>query len=619
MLRTRHLVSAIAAAMLFATTAQAAGSAPFDNVVVFGDSLSDAGQFFSTSLNAYSKFTTNPGDVAVQLVAGKYGFNLQPSRVVGGSDYAYGGAGVVTDDNGPDPTIPTITQQVTGYLANGAKADPHSLYMVWGGANDIFYHSTQYGVGTIFPGAGETAAQATANINAAATQELVLINQLKQAGANYLVVFNLPNIGATPSAHQDEALVPGISAFLTGVSQSYNQTLNAGLGSHTLAVNTYALFEQVVADPAKYGFTNITTPACTTSSSHDCDGSTLVAPNANQTYLFADGVHPTTAAHTMLSQVVLSELAAPGQISLLGEAPLASATEQTGVLRDQMRKDSLGATQRVFVNIDYAQQRFDGSSSSPRTNSNNLNLTLGIDLKPADNLSGGLALGVARNHANMPGNGGYTLKDYSGLGYLTYHAGGGYVGGYASYGHSSFDDVDRAFQVGAARIGETGHTDGSHRGVGLTGGWWFDVGSLKTGPFANLEWQDIDVGSYRENGSDATAMWFGSQHRQALISTLGWHLQGQWQVNNLVMTPYAELAWNRDGKADARTINTGLNTMNGSFALAGFVPDKTWGTASFGLSAQLTPNVTSWIGYNGRFGDNSQKYNSVNMGFKIGF
>jgi len=49
------------------------------------------------------------------------------------------------------------------------------------------------------------------------------------------------------------------------------------------------------------------------------------------------------------------------------------------------------------------------------------------------------------------------------------------------------------------------------------------------------------------------------------------------------------------------------------------VPDKTWGTASFGLSAQLAPNVTSWIGYDGRFSDNSQKYNSLNMGFKIGF
>lgn len=619
MLRTRHLVTAIAAAMLLATTAHAAGSSPFDNVVVFGDSLSDTGQFFSSSLNEYSKFTTNPGEVTVQIVAGHYGFNLQPSRV-GGSDYAYGGAGVITDDDGPDPSIPTITQQVTGYLANGAKADPNSLYMIWGGANDIFYHSTEYGIGTIIAGAGETSAQATANINAAATQELALINQLKQAGANYLVVFNLPNIGDTPSAHQDEALVPGIEAFLTGVSQSYNQTLNAGLGSHTLAVNTYALFEQVVADPGKYGFTNITTPACTTSSSHDCDGSTLVAPGADQTYLFADGVHPTTAAHAMLAQVVLSELAAPGQASLLGEAPLAAATEQAGVLRNQMLKDSLGATQRAFVNIDYAQQRFDGSSSSPQTDSNNLNFTVGYDMKPSDNLSAGLAFGMAHNNAGMSGGGGYTLKDYSGLGYVTWHSGGGYVGGYASYGESSFDNIQRSFQIGAARTTENGSTDGSHRGVGLNGGWWFDLtNSLKTGPYANLEWQDIDVDSYRETSGDATAMWFGSQHREALISTLGWRLQGKWQVSNLVMAPYVELAWNRDSKADSREIDTGLTTMNGSFALAGFVPDKTWGTASVGLSAQLTPNVTSWIGYSGRFSDHSQKYNSVNMGFKIGF
>ncbi|MGH8158863.1 MAG: autotransporter outer membrane beta-barrel domain-containing protein [Rhodanobacter sp.] len=617
MFHPRKIVSALALALACAGVSHASTS-PFDNVVVFGDSLSDAGQIFSTSLNEYSRFTTNPGEVTVQLVAGKYGFNLQPSRA-GGSDYAYGGSGVVTDDNGPDPTIPTITQQVTGYLANGAKADPHSLYMVWGGANDIFYHSTQYGVGTIFPGAGETAAQATANINAAATQELVLINQLKQAGAHYVVVFNLPNIGATPDAHANEALVPSIGSFLTSVSQSYNQTLNAGLGSNTLAVNTYALFEQVVADPAKYGFTNISTPACTTASSHDCNGSTLVAAGADQTYLFADGVHPTTAAHAMLAQVVLSELAAPGQISLLGEAPLTSATEQTGILRDQMMKDSLGATQRAFVNIDYAQQRFDGSGSSPQTSSNNLNLTLGGDMQFGDHLSGGIALGVAHNNAGVSGGGGYTLKDYSGLAYLTYHAGGGYVGGYASYGESSFDDINRNFQVGAANVRETGSTDGSHRGVGLTGGWWFDVGSLKTGPFANLEWQDIDVDSYHEDGSDATAMWFGSQHRPALISTLGWRLQGQWQVNNLVMTPYAELAWNRDSKANPRDIETGLNTMNGSFALAGFVPDKTWGTASVGLSAQLTSNVTSWIGYSGHFSDDSQKYNSVNMGFKIGF
>ena len=620
MFHPRKLASALALVLGCAGVAHA-GSAPFDNVVVFGDSLSDTGQFFSTALNEYSKWTVNPGDVAVQIVAGNYGFDLQPSRV-GGSDYAFGGAGVITDDDGPDPSIPTITQQVTGYLGNGATADPHSLYMVWGGANDIFYHSTQYGLHTLVPSLGETEAEATANINAAATQELVLIDQLKQAGANYVVVFNLPDIGATPSAHANEALVPGISAYLTSVSQSYNATLNAGLGTHTLGVNTFALFEQIVADPSKYGFTNITAPACNNASgsSHDCDGSTLVTPDAAQTYLFADGVHPTPATHAMLAQVVMSELQAPQQISLLPQAPLAAVNAYNSSLNTQMAKDSLGEGTRAFVNIGYAQQRFDATPSSPALSSNNASLTLGYDWKASDNLSAGAALGVGHDTAHMNGGGGYRMSDYTALGFVTYHVGGGYVSGYGSFGHSDFNSVERDFQVGPARVSETGDTGGSHYGVGVNGGWWFTLDNIKTGPFAGLDWQDVRVDSYHEQGSDATAMWFDDQHRQALVGRLGWRLQGQWQVANLVMAPYAELAWNRDSKADdTQIVTTGLNTMNGSFAIGGFTPDKAWGNVTIGLSAELTPMVTSWIGYEGRFSDSSQKNNSFNMGFRIKF
>ena len=621
MLRTRYLVTAITAAMLFAANTQAADNPPFDNIVVFGDSPSDAGQFFSPSLNAYSKFTTNPGDVAVQYIAAGYGFNLQPSRV-GGSDYAFGGAGVVTDDDGPDPSIPTLTQQVNGYLANGAKADSRSLYMVWGGANDIFYHATEYGIGTIFPGAGETAAQATANINAAATQELTLISQLKQAGANYLVVFNLPDIGKTPSAASDAALVPGIQTFLSNVSTSYNQTLNAGLaatGANILSVNTYALFNEVLANPAAFGFVNTTVPACTTSSSHDCNGSTLVTPTAAQDYLFADGVHPTTAAHEIFSQYVLSELHAPGQISLLGEAPLAVSTAQSKAVRTQMQSDDTGADSRVFATVNFGQQRFDGTDSSPRTTSDNTNVTLGADVRSNDNLSVGVALGLSRNTANFNGGGHYDLNDTSALAYATYHVGGGYLGGYGEAGNSNFTDVNRIIQLGPLNRTETGSPNGSHLGAGLTGGWWFGQGTLKNGPFANIEYQSIRVDGYHEAGDDSTAMWFGSQHRKALISSLGWRVQGQWQTTNTTFIPYAEVAFNRDSKADARDITTGLNSLNGQFALAGYVPDKTWGTADLGLTAQFNPQLSGTMSYNAHFSDSSQRYNSFNLGLRYHF
>ena len=102
-------------------------------------------------------------------------------------------------------------------------------------------------------------------------------------------------------------------------------------------------------------------------------------------------------------------------------------------------------------------------------------------------------------------------------------------------------------------------------------------------------------------------------------STLGWRLQGHWDVGNTVLSPYAEVAWNRDDKAGPRGVTAGLNSMNGTFALTGFTPDKSWGTADLGLSTQLTPSMTSWIGYSGRFSDHSQKYNSFNMGFMVKF
>lgn len=608
MLRTRYLAAAIAAAMVLATTAaQASEAASFDNVVVFGDSLSDNGNFSSKLFpnGPTARFTTNPGEVAVELVAQHYGFTLAPSTS-GGTDYAWGGALAGTDTSEFGIPIPSTQHQLDSYFAaTGGRADSHALYTYWIGANDLF-------------GAIDTNnANGSATATTAAQSALNGIARLQGAGARNIVVFNIPDLSKTPS--YNTSVQAANAGALTVV---FNNQLNAGLaqlGVGIIPVNAYALLNQVIADPSRYGFSDVTHEACNSFSSILCTPASLVTPDAASQYLFADGVHPTTAAHAMLAQVVLSELAAPRQISLLGEAPLAAVAVESGVLRREMLKDADGAGFRTFVNLDFSQQRFDGNADVAHTNSNNLNLTVGVATPFNANLSGGLALGVARSDAGAAGGGGYQLKDYSGLGYLTWHVGGGYLGGYASYGHSNFNDVNRGFEVGAAHITESGETDGSHRGVGLTGGWLFDVGTFKTGPFATMEWQDINVGGYHEHSEDATAMWFGDQHREALVSTLGWRLQGKWQVNNLAMAPYLELAWNHDSKADAREVTAGLNSLNGSFALNGFVPDKTWGTASIGLTAQLTPNVTSWIGYSGRFHDDNQKLNNYNMGFKIAF
>ena len=670
MLRTRQLVGAIAAALLFSSAAVATD---FSQVIVFGDSLSDNGNLSLASAPGVQppfRFTTNPGTVGIENVANALGSSLAPS-LAGGSDYAWGGAGIFNNSPHTPAAIPTITNQVGGYLAGG-KVDGNALYSIWGGANDIFYHATAVGASAVAQqmiqqtiagliaanhippsmvaaftaqvtpgvtaqvnaavaaGAGvtslETAGQAQTAIGAAAQQEVKLIGQLQAAGVKNILVFNLPNIGSTPSAAAQGA---SAAASLTGLSVIFNSTLNSGLGqlgTGIIPVNAYALLNEAIANPAGFGFSNVTAPACTggDGSSVHCgpQGSgapVTYAPGTDKSYLFADGVHPTTAAHAMLGEYVVSILRAPEQISLLGEAPLAASAVQTQAIRNQMLTDSIGGETRAFVNIDYAHQTFDAVNGAPRTTSNNGNFTLGADVRVSDNLSAGIALGVGQHKADFTGGGGYKMQDISGLGYLTYHNGGGYAGTYVNFGQSNFSDIERHITLGAMQRTESGKADGSHLGAGLTGGWWFEFGSLRTGPFATAEWQTVKVNGYSENGNDSTAMWFGRQQRDALIGSLGWRLQGHWQAGNMVMSPYVELAWNHDSKADLREVTAGSNSMNGSFALTGYVPDKTWGTASIGVAAQLTPTISSWFGYNGRFSDNSQKYNSLNMGVKIKF
>ncbi|MES1153444.1 MAG: autotransporter domain-containing protein, partial [Rhodanobacter sp.] len=515
--------------------------------------------------------------------------------------------------------VPTIPQQLQMYLgANGGKADSHALYQVWGGANDVFYLSAAL---------TDPNAIAAGTVTAAQT-ELGVLGGLQAAGARYVVVYNLPDLGKTPSAAAGGAAA---QAGATQLAVIYNGVLNSGLaqlsnnGLNIIPVNTFALLNEVIANPSAYGFSNVTAPACTggSGSSIECgpQGSgapVTYAPGTDQTYLFADGVHPTTAAHAMLGQYVASVIHAPEQISLLGEAPLAASNTQNRVIRDQMLTEGKDGDTRAFVNIDYGQQRFEASDSSPRTNSDNFNFTLGANLFAGEHVTAGVALGIGQHNADFSGGGGYKLQDISGLGYLGYRNGGGYVGGYVNFGQSNFKDIERRMSIGTMQRTETGKADGAHLGGGLTGGWWFDLADkLQTGPFATLDWQTVKVNGYSESGDDSSAMWFGRQQRDSLLSTLGWRLRGQWQVNNLLMSPYVELGWNHDSRADQRMVSAGLTSMNGTFALPGFSPDKSWGTASLGLSAQLTPSVQSWIGYSGRFSDNSQKYNSVNMGVRI--
>lgn len=291
-------------------------------VVSFGDSLSDVGTYAPiASAVGGGRFTTNPGQVWTQDVAQYYGGTLTAAYTIdftqklspaGGFGYAEGGATVATPANQNDFLTEVIgniempvNQQVSSYLSAHGSFNSNQLVLVWAGANDVLR-------------AGALPAGATV-VETAATTLAQVVAQIVASGATHVVVVNVPNIGLAP----DGLAASDGGATLTQESQLFNSTLNAGLQtqgiqSKVIQVDAYTWLNGIISNFKANGFSvSNTGQACDPSKTPDntsllCSPATYVAANADQTYMFADDLHPTTHLHTLFAQYVEQQIAASG-------------------------------------------------------------------------------------------------------------------------------------------------------------------------------------------------------------------------------------------------------------------------------------------------------------------
>ncbi|MEO7251983.1 MAG: autotransporter domain-containing protein [Arenimonas sp.] len=616
--RFRPLSSAVAVALAFSGATQAQS---FSDFVIFGDSLSDAGQYAALPPPLISfgegSFTTNDDPVWAQLLGAELGFDITAANA-GGTDYAWGGAPTDAPFLCVPTTLPCQTgaQQIDAYFGNpstGGHADPNALYAVWLGANNIF-------------NAVGNPATAAASVSTSVQQEIALLGSLQAAGANYIIVVNLPDIGKAPQ-FTNPVLFPDTAtpANSNGVSQLvalYNATLNAGLGTLAngiIAVDAYGLLNDVLADPGLYGFTNTTDTACDlgqVSSSLFCNTSTMVSPDANQNYVFADGVHPTGAGHAIFAQAVLSELRAPGQISMLGQAGMKAFEDHSRVIDTQIFRgrgsDRADDTVLGFANLQYGNIGYDATANTPQTDLNQTSLTVGGDYRGNENYNLGGAITLSSQQIDAGGariDGRAVMFSLYGV----YNVGRAYFDAIASGGSDNFD-VHRHIQLGAADRVEDGNTNGSQNAFALGAGYLFGD-SIKHGPFVDVTWQKIDINDFDETGLASTQMRFFSFTRDSLISRIGYQLHG----NTDNWHPYARLAYNNESRNDPSQVTAGLVGMNGHFTLPGLVPADNWWTADLGLVFDVNDSTTASVSYSGLFADDLQNRTTINFGVNLKF
>ena len=586
-------------AALFAFTALsipgAASAEGFNQFVGLGDSTLDSGYFrynsggnaafdqavaTAVANGAKGGFAGN-GVMASTILAGRFGLSAAPVGD-GGTNYANGGAYTVA--TGPLPgNVPTV-QEIRNYLSavNGV-ANPHALYVISSGNNDLIFVTNQ------------GPAWIAANPNYLSQQASALAAEvavLQAAGARTIVVPNFFQYAVLASYGGDITSSDNAATYARSVSYGSDiwSSLTAA-GVRFIPADLDSVFKYVVKNPTFFGFTASSVLAANAPASGSSALLAILTPAQQQDYLFIDGKHLTTAGQMIEADYEYSLLTAPSQISMLAESAVQSGLARAATIQGQIDLSaqhrgpsginlwaSAGAKSLSFENA----PGFSDGSGIP------FGGTVGVDYRTPCGLIVGAAFTAGSQTQDFSTGGHFDQVDEAPSLYAAYKAGPVWGDVVASYGLFQ-DNIARQVALGIFTDQNNADTTGHSLALALRGGGDFRLGQITTGPVAGMVLQQVHVDGFTETGtSGVTALSFASQTRDSLVSQLGWRVlvdMGNWQ-------PFAEAKWNREWADTDRTVTASLTSVAApSYTMDAIPVASDWATASIGTSYKLTSQV----------------------------
>ena len=627
----------LAGCLLALACAQAnAAPNPYSNFIVFGDSLSDAGTFSDPDGPAGSvkRFTNRTGPNyqdgsgefyslnATQLLGGRLGFT--PDQTASADSAVRAGQGLPDGNNWAvggyrtDQILDSITSTSAndertraGYLpSNGFRADPNALYYLTGGGNDFLQ------------GRVTSLTQA----NAAADRLVDSVRTLQGAGARYIMVWLLPDIGLTPAINGSP-----LQAFTSQLSAQFNTELVSQLqtvGANVIPLNVPVLLKEAFANPAQFGLATDQNLVATCFSGSGCTenaryGINSATPDPTK-LIYNDAVHPTEAGQRLIADYAYSLLAAPWELTLLPEMAQGTLRAHQDELRNQWLADWenwQGVGQwRAIVSAGGQHQDFDDQHAGASADGNGYNLNIGGSYRLDDAWRVGVAAGFYHQKIEAGDNDSeYKLNSYMGTAFAQYQQNRWWGDLAVTAGHLDYDSLKRKFQLGVNERGEKGDTDGYVLAIGGRVG--YDIAPEASSPwhlspFVSADFGKVEVDGYSEKGADSTALTFDDQSRNS--RRLGLGIQGKYQITAQTQV-FGEFAHEREYNDDAQDLTMNLNSLpNNRYTLEGYTPQTNLNRLNLGVSHNLTREVALRASYNIRKDDDFTQQ-GINVGVSLDF
>ncbi len=548
-------------------TAGFAHANDYSSVTFFGDSLTDGGYFSPLTQGAFGleesgQFTTNPDNTWATSFAEQLGTTAVANTYDGsqtGNNYAIGGARAGVDVTAFGIPVASANSQVNNYIDNN-QVDPNGLYVVWAGANDLL-------------AAAENPANAQTTILGAVASQIETINTLKDNGAKYILVPNIPDIGLTPRFVPDpnlegQDLIEALAAqrAANGAASLYNQFMLsgvAGTGANIIPLDMFSLTQEIIASPAQYGFTNVTDEACgDNNSSLTCGRDTLVETDANENYFFADSIHPTGATHQLIADYANAVVTAP---SLIGVLPHIATT--TGLATNERLQSHVNQIQSseqkpdrtLWAIGEVADQDIAGFDGD-----NNTQVLLGVDFahpNSANAVTGLYGNITQKDFENSDVGTGLSDIDLGEVGFGVYHSnkfGGLQINGAAGFGNMDVD-VTRAVTLGSNQQQFKSNADGKRYYANVQAGYPLQVSNIAVTPYIGATASRVKIDGLKEKETSGIAMQFDEQKYSTTYGKIGLKANHTLMEN---LNLFGDIHYQKQLSDNREAVTARLNTLS---------------------------------------------------------
>jgi outer membrane lipase/esterase len=499
------------------------------------------------------------------------------------------------------PLDPNFNSLFYNLELRGESLDKNALYIMDGGGNDI-------GNGQVFDPA--TAAVVAGNMVDGA-------NALRDRGARYVVIANVPDFGLAPAG------VP-FADFATTQATEVNSQIRQLVGSQNILIyDAFTVLQEVAADPTAYGLpldSFTFSRACFSTSAGTCAGGEADAkitgtnPDPDQ-FFFNDPLHPTTIGQDISAGYMLSVLRAPGEIALLPQMGIDDMRSQWRSAQPIMRANRYDTATPVHSytiwgganwNEDKHQTDYDNTGTNKATQYN-----LGLVFRPAANWYIGGQLGRADNELDFGASASrYEMEslDLTLLGGFVYSQWFGEAA--ISYSDLDYNSLKRRFSLGPVlQRTETANTSGEALGISLTGGLNLIPASksYRLGPTWGYDYIDAEVDGYKEKSGSATALRVNDMKSSTSTANVG--LFGDLKLGFCACEIYGDATYQSYLDNGATNPRIGMVSVPGNSAkLPGYEQDDDAWRWNLGLAAALGRKMTLNLGGGGTDADNGDGF-----------